>query len=569
MMEHYKSRNNDFFHFTNPHDHDDDLSDLDDDDDYHQQLQSSYDVDDDDARSYGDDFTFHTFTPFPKTNCLMNQKNDTVEELRNGALVFHLDNLMKNLSDSLYHRIGGIDTQISRLEDGTCKLDKYVEDVKDSTERHHGTTPGSCDRCRVFYKRFPILTYGFLLLVITDLILSYFASVVVEIVKGMGRSTSVEHIGKLKSEVYFAILNASWEFLEIVASWHKLNSAIKNLITNKMAVNFDVSGTFIKGPVIELLIFSFRLFLHERIFCQVQDGVLFLRDKHEIAETRLQLAKLKGSKRDKTNVAQTNPKQPLPTPASQSPRHIPYTDLNQQSSNTVTFPEAVPFHPAVSQAPEITVQQSQMPHQNKADPQFPHFTQSYQLNPFQGVVIPQNHPYLSHPSQETPNRPSDSSYSPSVRHFPFEPAKWGSAHEHEGRLPHYRNYEPEFHANYNPEFASFSNIHPHRETPFSHEIPNAKPVEFSMHPQEESRRSNYKHTPVAQALPHALPTASDVEDGSSSEENVNSIPVEEIVNKVTAMGFRRDLVRANVRKLTENGSSVDLNAVLDRMMNNK
>ncbi|KAI3759415.1 hypothetical protein L6452_07216 [Arctium lappa] len=454
-MEHYKSRNNDFFHFTNPHD---DVSELDDED--YDELQY-YDVDDD--RSC--DFSFHAFsplgiTPSPlpnfQTNGLMDQNGtvttSSVEELRtfdNGALIFQLDNIMKNLSDNLQNRIEGIDTRISRLGDETCKLDKYVEDVKDSAERHHGTT-------------------------------------------------------------------------------HR------------------------------------KLRQMQSILQEVQDGVLFLRDKHEIAETRLQLAKLQGSKRDKINVAQTNPKQPLPIPAPQSSCHIPFTDLNKHSSNAVTFSKAVSFHPAVSQAPEITVQQSQMPHQNKADPHFPHFTQSYVLNPFQGVVSPQNHPYLSHPHQETPNRPSDS-YSPSAHHFPSETARWGSTHEHEGGLPHSRNYKSEFHANYIPEFASFSNIHPHCELPSSHEIPNVKPVEFSLHPQEESSRSNYQHIPLAQALPHALPTASDVEDGSSSEE----IPVDEIVDKVTAMGFRRDLVRANVRKLTENGSSVDLNAVLDRMMNNK
>lgn len=422
-MEHYKSRNNDFFHFTNPHD---DVSELDDED--YDELQY-YDVDDD--RSC--DFSFHTFsplgiTPSPLPNFqtnLMNQ-NDTVttssvEELGtfdNGALIFQLDNIMKNLSDNLQHRIEGIDTQISQLEDETCKLDKYVEDVKDSAERHHGTT-------------------------------------------------------------------------------HR------------------------------------KLRQMQSILQEVQDGVVFLRDKHEIAETRIQLAKLQGSKRDKINVAQTNPKQPLPMPAPQPSCHIPFTDLNQQSSNVVTFSKAVSFHPAVSQAPEITVEE--MPHQNKADPQFPHFTQ---LNPFQGVVSPQNHPYLSHPCQETP----------SVHHFPSEPPRWGSAHEHEGGLPHSRNYyNSEFHANY---------FHPHCELPSSHEIPNV----------EESSTSNYNHIPVAEALPpHALPTASDVEDGSSSEE----IPVDEIVDKVTAMGFRRDLVRANVRKLTQNGSSVDLNAVLDRMMKNK
>lgn len=33
------------------------------------------------------------------------------------------------------------------------------------------------------------------------------------------------------------------------------------------------------------------------------------------------------------------------------------------------------------------------------------------------------------------------------------------------------------------------------------------------------------------------------------------------------MGFSKEQVRATVRKLTENGQSVDLNVVLDKLMN--
>ncbi|XP_024969932.1 uncharacterized protein LOC112509289 isoform X2 [Cynara cardunculus var. scolymus] len=186
-MEHYKSRNSDFFHFTNPHD---DVSELDDED--YDELQY-YDVDvddDDDVDDRSCNFSFHTFSSLGVTPApLPNFQNDTVttssmEELGtfdNGALIFQLDNIMKNLSDNLQHRIEGIDTQISRLEDETCKIHKYVEDVKDSTERYHGTT-------------------------------------------------------------------------------HR------------------------------------KLRQMHSILQEVQDGVLFLRDKHEIAETRLQLAKLQGSK---------------------------------------------------------------------------------------------------------------------------------------------------------------------------------------------------------------------------------------------------------------------------------
>nr|XP_027102105.1 uncharacterized protein LOC113723037 [Coffea arabica] len=58
-----------------------------------------------------------------------------------------------------------------------------------------------------------------------------------------------------------------------------------------------------------------------------------------------------------------------------------------------------------------------------------------------------------------------------------------------------------------------------------------------------------------------------VSGGSGSSGSGNRVPVDDVVDKVTNMGFPRDQVRATVRKLTENGQSVDLNVVLDKLMN--
>ncbi|KAK9054540.1 hypothetical protein SSX86_025618 [Deinandra increscens subsp. villosa] len=396
-MEHYKSRNNDYFHFSNPHD---DVSELD--DDFYDESQY-YDVDDDDRSC---DFNFRTYRPLginqsPNPNyqvtiivpTIGEMNPDDKVELRafdKGALIFQLENTMKNISDKLQHTIEGIGTQISHLEDETCKLDNYVEDVKNSEERYHGTT----------YRK-------------------------------------LRHM--------------------------------------------------------------------QSVLQEVQDGVLFLRDKHEIAETQLQLAILHGSVRDKMNI---DP---------QSSCNRPF--LNQRSHEP-TLLQAVSYHPVVQQAHEITAQQyifppnqqSHTPPQKKLDIQFPQ---------------------------------------PHIRNTSFT------------QLGNTRNYKSEFHAKYMPEIASFSNVHLHGESSSSYEISNVKPVESFLHPQEESSRSNYN---LAQTLPHALPTAIDVEDESRSKKKGNTVPVDDIVDKVTGMGFRRDLVRACVRKLMVNGSQVDFNSVLDKMM---
>lgn len=67
---------------------------------------------------------------------------------------------------------------------------------------------------------------------------------------------------------------------------------------------------------------------------------------------------------------------------------------------------------------------------------------------------------------------------------------------------------------------------------------------------------------------HDLPTASGVGDGSgsSSSNGVNRVPFDDVVNTVTSMGFSKDEVRSTVKKLTENGQTVDLNVVLDKLM---
>jgi hypothetical protein len=75
--------------------------------------------------------------------------------------------------------------------------------------------------------------------------------------------------------------------------------------------------------------------------------------------------------------------------------------------------------------------------------------------------------------------------------------------------------------------------------------------------------------PTAQPVQHALPTASASGSGPSGPAplSTNRVPIDEIIEKVSSMGFSKDQVRAVVRRLTENGQSVDLNIVLDKLMN--
>ncbi len=57
--------------------------------------------------------------------------------------------------------------------------------------------------------------------------------------------------------------------------------------------------------------------------------------------------------------------------------------------------------------------------------------------------------------------------------------------------------------------------------------------------------------------------------GSSNPPQVSTskVPVEKVVDDLALMGFAKDDVRAVIKRLAENGQSVDLNVVLDKLMN--
>eukprot|EP00249_Psilotum_nudum_P022898 c28684_g2_i1 orf=329-2023(+) len=87
-------------------------------------------------------------------------------------------------------------------------------------------------------------------------------------------------------------------------------------------------------------------------------------------------------------------------------------------------------------------------------------------------------------------------------------------------------------------------------------------------PSAPSGGGGYPRLPAAQPIQHALPTASSGGGSSGGTPlSSNRVPVEEVIEKVATMGFSKDQVRAVVRHLTENGQSVDLNIVLDKLMN--
>lgn len=94
-----------------------------------------------------------------------------------------------------------------------------------------------------------------------------------------------------------------------------------------------------------------------------------------------------------------------------------------------------------------------------------------------------------------------------------------------------------------------------------------KPPQLSSSATAQSGGSGYPQLPTARVLPQALPTPSGAGGGSASAGTGNRVPIEDVIDTVTTMGFPRDYVRATVRKMTDSGQSVDVNVVLDKLTN--
>ncbi|XP_024364196.1 uncharacterized protein [Physcomitrium patens] len=88
------------------------------------------------------------------------------------------------------------------------------------------------------------------------------------------------------------------------------------------------------------------------------------------------------------------------------------------------------------------------------------------------------------------------------------------------------------------------------------------PPQYRMAQPGSPASGGYPQLPTARSIqPSSLST------GGTAPVAANRVSIDEVIDKVASMGFGRDQVRAIVRKLMENGTTVDLNVVLDKLMN--
>ncbi|XAR58212.1 hypothetical protein NMG60_11026625 [Bertholletia excelsa] len=366
----------------------------------------------------------------------------------------------------------------------------------------------------------------------------------------------------------------------------------------------------------------------ENILREVQADVHVVRDKQEIMEGQLHLAKLQVSKAEQQpetqNAVQTEsfqlsasaPQQSYqqlappvvqppssvsppnaPPPASQPSLPPPVQLPGQFPPNQIpSVTQREPYYPPSGQTQEPANQQYQMPSHQQLQPPLPvPPQQQYQPPPPPPQQYsqpppppPQQHPSLSPVISQPPTQPAlgqhpeeasyvpPPNYPPSLRQPPSQPPSGNSVTQQYFGPPAHM-FEPTS----NRPSSGFSTAYgPPSGT--NEPYPYSGPPQYgsggspqyggSGSPQYGSGSmkqggSSYPQLPTARVLPQALPTASGVGGASGSAGSGNRVPIDDVVDKVTNMGFPRDQVRATVRRLTENGQSVDLNVVLDKLMN--
>ncbi|KAI3474912.1 hypothetical protein Pfo_030223 [Paulownia fortunei] len=342
-----------------------------------------------------------------------------------------------------------------------------------------------------------------------------------------------------------------------------------------------------------------KMRLLENILTEVRTGIQVIRDKQEIVEAQLQIAKLQVPKVEQVESKNTahpdsmqtgvsahqqfstvSPTQPPPTlPPPNAPPPPPQQNLQPQVQLPNQFPQnqvhSVPqrdsYFPSPGQTPENPSQQYQIP-----PPQQQHPAPSLPQHQYQSPPQPQ----YSQPPPPSQPHPSFSAVNPSlpqppIGHLPEDTQYISSPPSQQYYGPTPNVYEPPssrpgpgYSGSFGPS-SGHGEPYPYSSSPSQYGSSSpVKPQQLSSPGIGQTGGSGYPQLPTARILPQALPTASALDGGSGSGSGSgNRVPIDDVVDRVTNMGFSRDQVRATVRKLTENGQAVDLNVVLDKLMN--
>ncbi|KAJ9152660.1 hypothetical protein P3X46_026205 [Hevea brasiliensis] len=435
------------------------------------------------------------------------------------AIVSEIDKSMKKYADNLVHILEGVSARLTQLESRTRHLENSVDDLKLSVENNHGSTDGK---------------------------IRHLENILREVQTGV-------HLLKEKQE----IVESQLQLTKLqVSKGGQQQSETQN------SGHMDTVQQAASAP--------------PQSHQQLQQAAPAPPHTHQ------QLPPITFPQSIPSVPVSVPPPAVPPPPIFQQNLSPPAPLPNQLPQSQIpSVPQREPYYSPPSQTqdpPNLQYQVSPSQHSQPSHAGPPH--QSYQLAPQPQysqppqLPQPQTQPLVSvcHHPEEAPYVPSQS-YPPSLRQSSSQPAsgappspQFYGAPSHIFEPPSSRPSSG-FSAGYDPPSGT-TESYPYGGPPSQYgSKPPMKPQQLSSLAMSHSAGSGYPQLPTARILPHALPTASGVGGGSSSSGTGNRVPIDDVVDKVTNMGFPREHVRATVRKLTENGESVDLNIVLDKLMN--
>ncbi|CAL4902731.1 unnamed protein product [Urochloa decumbens] len=365
----------------------------------------------------------------------------------------------------------------------------------------------------------------------------------------------------------------------------------------------------------------------ENTLREVQAGVQILRDKQEIVETQIQLAKFQVPKGE-----DVQPENAAAGQAGSQQQPAPPQQTIQLQNQAPTAPTVLPALPAPTAPPPPP------PIQNQPPPHFPGHVPHSQVPSVPPALpapsvpsIPQESYYppsaqptdTTHQQYQAPPGPqTQAAPTPPPQHYQTPP-QFGQYSQPpppasvnpSAALPPPISQQPEEPAPYGPPAQSYpQNVHPPPPympppsgpvAPFygpnhgMYEAPAVRPNSGPPQPYNAgykapgaggfsdsygysgspSHRGNAGTKPPSPFAPpggsggygrlptaQVLPQAAPVSSTPSGSSGTR-VPVDDVIDKVATMGFSKEQVRATVRKLTENGQNVDLNVVLDKLMN--
>ncbi|KAK4844151.1 hypothetical protein QYF36_017028 [Acer negundo] len=529
------------------------------------QTHNFFELDDEFERDYGSQSLFfdsvrpkRKSVPFRST-----VGGEKVGTFDGADFVSEIDHKIKEHIDNVLYAVEGLSARVTQLETRTCKMENTVDDLKESIEYNHGRTDGKLRELENILRE--VVGGVKDLKDKQEIAEAQLQLAKLQLSKGnpqLGKQNSAAESDSTRQDQSF-VPQQSYQLPSDPVSRPQQPAALASGIQNLQHQN-PLPAPVATAPQLPTQ-------LPQKVMTSISPTLT-----PDTSHLHYHMPSTQQSQLSPPVPYQ--PQQPAPPEITNQQYHVnstqqsqpPPPTLNQSYQPTSLETTNQQYHMTPTQQSPPPPAQYQ-PYQPTSQPPISQLSQPPQLHPPSSTVYAQPHSPLRHQPEEVPYFPSQSiqkSSQPPGGFFPPQRFYDGSTQQTNEQPPS-RPYS-EFPSGYMqpPEDSYSYNLYRYGSSPFSSSTSNMKPLRPSPSPSVPHSGISTSQLPTAKILPQALPTASIVESGSPSGASTNRVPVDEVIDNVAAMGFRRDTVRATVRKLTENGQSVDLNMVLDKLMNN-